>query len=415
MDGINMDLTGVYKVLVSAVQSNKDDYKILTKGKTRTRFLFVHFDVTATISLEKDSVYVKTESIFNVPPGNPASFAIKKELEAHDTYIRVLPSEGLVLFLSFSIDETGDVIANGRSLGPYFEELLSEMKGTIDAAWLITMEKFPYLAGQQAMRVGGDTIIVSPLDPNRKTIQSVISTVITRPHNHKYTAVFHDWIFGSEVIQDDKRLLPNFFIHNGSISFSKPEKKLIERGKNYSKYEYTGTKRCDSTPFFDFLKDLLNKIQGLPPEERKQYSPIPLNIKRLLEDPALIGTPDGEMFLISLNSDIRDFAHSFEKRGKEFLFTEEDVKKMMQWRESISAAINHGKYQERVMKARFAARDLENTPKVLGAEKRKMSRSGGGFSVYISPFEAQICELRKEIAVELVEEGNKKYLAIRKI
>ena len=405
----------VFEILVGSIESNKEDYKILTKKDTQAKFQFVHFDLNATVSLQKDVVMVKTDSIFNVPVDHPASYAIEKELRSRDFYTKVLPAEGLVLLLEFSVDEEGYVIANGRKLpGPYFQELITEMKGMIDAIWLITIEKFPYLAGQQILRVGGEYIIVSE-NLAQKTIQSIFSTVITKPQNHKFTSIFHEWILGATTSYDDDRLLPNFFFYGDKLFLFSPKEKLVEKKGNVSKYETLGTEKFDSTPFFEFIKNFLERIRMLPIEKQEGYRPILLNIKRLVDDKALIGTSDGETILIALNSDIRDFYNYDIKHDNVSILTEDDVQEMAKWRDIIGNAISYGKYQERVIKVRFAARGLEEAPRTLGGEKRKVNRAGGGFSVYISPSEAQICNLGKEVNVELVEEGKEKYLVIKRL
>lgn len=404
----------IFRILLNFVESHKKDYRILAKKNTKAKFQFVHFNVNATVSLEKDVVRVKTESIFNVPVDHPASHAIERELRNRDFYTRILPAEGLVLSLEFSIAKDGDVIANGKELGPYFEELIPEMKRMIDAIWLITIEKFPYLAGQQAIRVGGETIIVSE-DPSRKTIQSIFSTVISKPSNHQFKSIFHEWILGTTESHDDDRLLPNFFFDREKLLFFSPKAKLIEKKDNISKYETIGTEKTDSTPFFEFIGNLSERIRKLPIKENSLCRTILLNIKRILDDKPLIATPNGEAILIALNSDIRDRYHYAVEHGEISAIIEEDVKEIAKWRNLIGDAILFGKYEERVMKARFAARALGKAPRTLEAEKRKVNRAGGGFSVYISPSEAQICNLGKEVSVELVEEGNAKYLAIKRL
>lgn len=402
----------VFHTLLKFVESNDEDYEILIKKDTQVKFRFVHFDTTATISLGKDVVTVKTDSIFNVPMNHPASYAIERDLRNRDFYTRICPAEGLVLSLEFSVNKDGHVVANGRGLGPYFEELIPEMRGMIDAIRLIVIERFSYLAGQDAVRVGDETVIVATrLD--QKTIQSIFSTVITKPTKHKFTSTFREWIFGTTTSYDDDRLLPNFFFDGKSLQFFTPKSRLIEKRGNVSIYETIGTEKLNLTSFFNFISDLSERIQELPIERNSLCHMILLNIKRILDDKVLIGTTNGETILIALNSDIRDRYHYASKHGIASAITEKDVKKMAKWRKLIGNAILFGKYEERVMKARFAARSVGKIPKTLGVEKRKVNRVGSGFSVYISPIEAQVCNLGKEASIELVEEGDEKYLVVK--
>jgi len=408
------DSKSIFKLLLGFIESDKKDYKILSKNGRRAKFLFLHFDVTATISLEKDFVTVETESIFNVPNDHPASYAIKRELRGRHFCTRINPSKGLVLFLSFSVGKDGYFIANEEEVGPYLDELIADMRGMIDAIWLIVIEKFPYLAGQQTVRVAGEPIIVST-DSSQKTIQSAFSTVITKPVNHRFTSILHEWIFGISTSNDDDRLLPNFFFDKRILHFFAPKEKLVAKRGGVSKYETIGTHKRSLKPFFDFLSDLSRRIQKLPIDERSLCAIILRNIKRILDDEALIGTLNGETIVVTLDQDIRDHYHYAKEQGVISAIAEEDVREIAKWRELIQNAILFGKYEERVIRARFAARILEEAPKTLGAEKRKLNRVGGGFSVYISPTEAQICNLGKEVGVEIVEEGKGKYLTVKRL
>jgi len=407
-------LETVFKTLAKFTESNNEDYEILTKRSRQVKFRFVHFDIRAVISLRKDVVSVKTESIFNVPKDHPASYAIKESLADRDFYTKISPTEGLVLVLEFSIDKDDYVLANGRSLGPFFEELIPEMGGVIDAIRSIVIQKFPYLAGQNAVTVGDETIIIGAKQ-DQKTIYHVFSTVITKPIKHKFTSIFNEWIFGKTTSHDDDRLLPNFVLDGKTMKFLAPKDRLIEKKGNISRYETIGTEKVDLTPFFEFIKNLSERIQELPLKRNSLCHIILLNIRTILNDIALMGAAKGEPILMALNSDIRDHYNYASEHNVVSAITEQDVEEMAKWRKLIGNGILFGKYQERVMKARFAARSLERIPRTLGVEKRKVNRVGGGFSVYISPIEAQVCNLGKEASIELVEEGDEKYLIVKRL
>lgn len=402
----------IFDTLVGTVDSD-EDYEVLSKKGANVRFRFIHHDVIATISAKRSSVAVQTESIFNVSVGHPASYAIETELRGRDFYAKVLPSRGLVLSLEFSVDREGDVIANGRTLGPYVGTPIRDMKGAIDAIWLIVMERFPYLAGQQAVRVGDEVIIVA--ENREKVIHTVISTVITKPANHKFTSVFREWFLGSTSSYDDDRLLPNFFFKGETLQFFAPRHKFIEKKGNVSRFETTGTEKRDSKPFFEFISNLSKRIKKLPVDRKSLCHTIVMNIETLLSEKILIGTQKGETIITALNSDVRDHYYYAVEHGVTTAVSQEDVEEMAKWRKLIGDAVLFGKYEERVMKSRFAARAIGETSKVLGADKRKVNRVGSGFSVYISPIEAQLCNLGREASIELIEEGNAKYLAVKRL
>ena len=416
-----MSYAKVFEILAASLNPGKNEtcmyaeITVTSKSDNEVNFEFKQFGLPATLSCRGDSVNIKTRSLFGVPPNHPASFAIQKKLEERALYTKIVPSEGLVFLLDFRVDDDFRVVANGRTVSPYFQELIGDMERSIAETRNIVIEKLPYLAGQRAIRVGGETVIVSSV-ADWKQIGNVDSTTITKPNGSQFTTLYNDVLpMLSDVNDDDARLLPNFYFDGNQLFFFAPKMRHVETRGNLSAYEMVGTEKYDSTPFFAFLKKLLDKIRELPNDEQRNYYPIPEDVKHLLVDPALIGTLGSKTILVALNADIRDTEEFFKEDDQKSVITKEDLTEMGRWQKLIGDAIEYGKTVEGVTRARFAARDIEHTPETLGAEKRTLSRSGGGFSVYITPSEAQVCRLQKDVAVKLVEEEGEKKLVIEKV
>lgn len=401
--------------MLKSIELDKQRFQVISrKSDKEAWFKFLDYDLVARLYITEDVVIIETESLFNTPPKHPAVDRIKKQLKSQVFYTRVDSEAGLVFVLEFASDDEGNVNANNRSLGPYFWELLVEDLGPIiDVARQIVVTKFPYLARQQSVRIGDEIILVSEGDLKGKTIFDVFSTVITKPIDNKFYWLFNQWILGSIRASDDMRLLPNFFFDEDTLYFFYPERIVKEKKGNVTYYETVALKKESTQGLFDLLRILLKKIESLPEEERYLYGYIPFNINTLIQDKALIGTNKGQTILYAINSDIRDFKASIEARKETCVYDETEVNQMAQWYEKIDDTIIESKHLEQVTKSRLAARAISEIPKTLSAEKRKISRSGGGYGIYISPTESQICKFGKEVSVELIEEGEEKYLILR--
>jgi hypothetical protein len=407
----------IFNDLLKAIELDKQRFQVINrKSDEEAWFKFLDYDLVARLRVSQDVVVIETESLFNTPPRHPAINRIQKQLRSREFYTKINSEAGLVFVLEFVSDDKGNVDANNKSLGPYFWELLVEdLSPIIDITRQIVITKFPYLARQQAVRIGEETILVSEGDLKGKTIFDAFSTVITKPIDNKFYWLFNEWFLGSIHATDDMRLLPNFFLDDDNLYFFYPERVVKEKRANITEYETIGLKKKSTEGLFDFLRILLKKIESLPEQERHCYGYIPFNINRLLHDKILVGTGAGQNILYALNSDIKDFKHSMDARKETCVYDETEVAEMAQWYEMLEDAIVEGKHLERVTKSRLAARAVSEIPRTLGAEKRKISRSGGGYGIYISSTESQICKFDKEVSVELIEEGDEKYLILRSI
>jgi hypothetical protein len=206
---------------------------------------------------------------------------------------------------------------------------------------------------------------------------------------------------GTQV--DDARLLSGFFIDDKDQYVFAPS-----RSEDSVSLEQKSLK-----PFFLLLSSVSERIDKLDSSRARKYLGIHEKIQAILKDKASIGTNDGEIRVGLLNADVRDFKEMIEEEQGEYIFSTREMQQLQEWRDVLHECIEFWTFLDANSKARLAVLQSNHAPKVIEAEKRRISRSGGGFSVYVSPSEAQITGLKNEISVELTEEGDSKYLSLR--
>ena len=384
--------------------NQEKELRITASGADRLEAYLDRDAVKITMVLEQSSVVVKTDSVFGIPPDHPAIEAIAHSLrERTGLNIRAKAADGLVLYLEFKPFQDW-MSVNGEKANPYHEEYIEGLISSVRVAKEIVIENYPYLAGMQTVLLGSDRVVLtSKSERDQSLAAQLFPVVITRPSGTRFQEInlpiYGD--IGTET--DDLRLLPGFFID---------EKKQLA----FAPRQRDGTLALEGTnlkPFFSLLESIAARIDKLDTNQSRQFSGIRGKIERLLGDKPLIGTRDGDMYLGFLNSDVRDLRSSAEGKHAEFIITAKEAQELQSWRDLMHETVEAWTLFDATSKARIAAQQVSHFPKVIEAEKRRISRSGGGFSVYVSPSEAQITGLKNEISVELVEEGNSKYLSLK--
>lgn len=377
---------------------------VTASGNDRLEAYFEPDRVRITVVLTQTSVLVKTDSIFVIPPDHPAIEAVASLLrEQTGMNIRARANEGLVLYLEFKPYEDW-MSVNGEKANPYHGEYIDGLIHSVGLAKSIVIENYPYLAGMQTVLLGKDRVVLTGKSQRDQALAAnLFPVVITRPSGTRFQEINLPIYANLGTETDDSRLLPGFFIDE------KKQIVLAPRQKN----GILAIEETNLRPFFGLLESIAAKIDKLDKSQSHRYAAMRGKIERLLKDKPLIGTGDGETFLGLLNSDVRDFRAFAEQKRSEFIFSAKEVQELQSWRDLLQESVEMWTLIDSNQKARIAAQEAGHVPRVIEAEKRRISRSGGGFSVYVSPSEAQITGLRNEISVELVEEGTSKYLSLK--
>jgi len=129
------ELEGVYEDALTFIRASDSHYRLLTAGERFARFEILGVaNAEATIELRRDSVEIRTESLYRLPPKHIAAETIRVCLGSRrDLFTVVRAKDGLVFSLKI---EVGDrrLLANGHETNLQVGDLIEDVKTAIDLA-----------------------------------------------------------------------------------------------------------------------------------------------------------------------------------------------------------------------------------------------------------------------------------------